>query len=136
LNESSKSVLENDWIVQLTNSRIVGNSVDWIWLGLKLARKDQVVVVKEVTVQAPETFTLNQAKLGDLGITPRELEILQLIPCSFKICSSCLVLESERSNLFTADVPGVGIETIVQVQRVGRIPRFGSVGILAHGMEG
>jgi ATP/maltotriose-dependent transcriptional regulator MalT len=50
-----------------------------IWLGLKLTRKEQVVVVREVTVPAPETFTLNEAKLGDLGITPRELEILQLI---------------------------------------------------------
>jgi ATP/maltotriose-dependent transcriptional regulator MalT len=50
-----------------------------IWLGLKLTRKEQVVVVKEVPVQAPETFTLNEANLGDLGITPRELEILGLI---------------------------------------------------------
>lgn len=48
-----------------------------IWLGIKLTRKEQVVVIKEV--QATETFTLNEAKLGDLGITPRELEILQLI---------------------------------------------------------
>jgi DNA-binding CsgD family transcriptional regulator len=50
-----------------------------IWLGLKLTRKEPVVVVKEVPVPAPETFTLNEAKLGDLGITPRELEILELI---------------------------------------------------------
>ncbi len=50
-----------------------------IWLGLKLTKTEQVVVVKEVPVQAPATFTLNEAKLGDLGITPRELEILELI---------------------------------------------------------
>jgi hypothetical protein len=50
-----------------------------IWLGLKLTKKEQVVVVKEVPVPAPATFTLNEAKLGDLGITPRELEILELI---------------------------------------------------------
>jgi DNA-binding CsgD family transcriptional regulator len=50
-----------------------------IWLGLKLTRKEQVVVVKEVPVPAAEAFTLNEAKLGDLGITPRELEILALI---------------------------------------------------------
>ena len=50
-----------------------------IWLGLKLTKTEQVVVVREVPVPAPATFTLNEAKLGDLGITPRELEILELI---------------------------------------------------------
>jgi ATP/maltotriose-dependent transcriptional regulator MalT len=50
-----------------------------IWLGQKLTRTERVVVVKEVPVPATEPFTLNQAKLGDLGITPRELEILELI---------------------------------------------------------
>ena len=50
-----------------------------IWLGLKLTKTEQVVVVKEVPVLTPATFTLNEAKLGDLGITPRELEILELI---------------------------------------------------------
>lgn len=50
-----------------------------IWLGLKLTRKEQVVVVKEVPVRAPVAFTLNEAKVADLGITPRELEILDLI---------------------------------------------------------
>src|SRR5262245_12263763 len=50
-----------------------------IWLGLKLTRKKEVVVVKEVRVPVTEPFTLNEAKLGDLGITRRELEILELI---------------------------------------------------------
>ena len=50
-----------------------------IWLGLKLTRKEEVVVVKEIPVQISQTFVLNEAKLADLGITPRELEILQLI---------------------------------------------------------
>ena len=48
-----------------------------IWLGLKLTRKE--VVVKEVLVPAPTEFTLNQEKLDELGLTPRELEILQHI---------------------------------------------------------
>src|SRR3954471_22862218 len=48
-----------------------------IWLGLKLTRKE--VVVKEVQVPAPIEFTLNEAKLSELGLTPRELEILSLI---------------------------------------------------------
>lgn len=46
-----------------------------IWLGLKLTRPRVRVVVKEVAV--PQTpFVLNAARQEQLGITPRELEIL------------------------------------------------------------
>jgi len=48
-----------------------------VWLGLKLTRKEEIVVLKEVAVSAP--FTLNQGKLQELGVTRRELEILELI---------------------------------------------------------
>ena len=50
-----------------------------IWLGLKLTRKKEVLVVKEVTVPATVPFSLNEQRLKDLGITKRELEILELI---------------------------------------------------------
>jgi DNA-binding CsgD family transcriptional regulator len=50
-----------------------------IWLGLKLTRPKETVVIREVTVPASEPFTLNQQKLDELAITPRELEILELI---------------------------------------------------------
>lgn len=50
-----------------------------IWLGLKLTRKEEVVVVREVQVPAPETFVFNERKQLELGITKRELEILSLI---------------------------------------------------------
>lgn len=50
-----------------------------IWLGLKLTRKKEVIVLKEVPAPASEPFALNEARLKDLGITKRELEILELI---------------------------------------------------------
>ena len=50
-----------------------------IWLGLRLTKTERVVVVQEVPVPATGPFTLNQDKLRDLGITPRELEILEQI---------------------------------------------------------
>ena len=50
-----------------------------IWLGLKLTRKQEVVVVKEVPVAISEPFVANEARIRDLGITKRELEILELI---------------------------------------------------------
>jgi DNA-binding CsgD family transcriptional regulator len=50
-----------------------------IWLGLKLTKKKEVLIVKEVPVPASQSFTLNEQRLKDLGITRRELEILELI---------------------------------------------------------
>ena len=50
-----------------------------IWLGLKLTRKKEVLVIREVAVPATIPFALNERRLKDLGITKRELEILELI---------------------------------------------------------
>ena len=50
-----------------------------IWLGLKLTRARQVVVVKEVPVRVDGPFVIDVARQERLGITARELEILQLI---------------------------------------------------------
>ena len=56
-----------------------------IWLGLKLTRTREVVrevpvevpVHVEVRVPAAEPFARDEARLKELGITPRELEILE-----------------------------------------------------------
>ncbi len=50
-----------------------------IWLGLKLTRKEEVVIVKEVAVLTTRPFALNEERLRELSITRRELEILELI---------------------------------------------------------
>jgi len=51
-----------------------------IWLGLKITGKPQhTVVVREVPVPAGQPFTVNEQKREELTITPRELEILELI---------------------------------------------------------
>lgn len=50
-----------------------------IWLGLKLTRKEEVVVVKEVAVLTTQPFAVNEERLRELSITKRELEILALI---------------------------------------------------------
>ena len=49
-----------------------------IWLGLKLTKKKETVVVKEIRVAAPP-FSVNETRLRELGITRREREILELI---------------------------------------------------------
>ncbi len=50
-----------------------------IWLGLKLTKKKETVVVKEVLVEGAQPFAVNEICLRELGITRRELEILELI---------------------------------------------------------
>ena len=60
-----------------------------IWLGLKLTRPRETVVVREVPVEVrvpvevpvpfDGPFRRNEARLAQLGITPRELEILEAI---------------------------------------------------------
>lgn len=55
-----------------------------IWLGLKLTRKEEVLLVKEVVKEVPvpvagKPFAVNEAQLKQRGITKRELEILELI---------------------------------------------------------
>jgi len=54
-----------------------------IWLGLRITRRRETVVVKEVLVPAAgpsaEPFTPNAAQQQSLGITAREMEILALV---------------------------------------------------------
>ena len=52
-----------------------------IWLGLKLTRTrvEERVLVKEVRVSTDGPFVRNAARADALGLTPRELEILELI---------------------------------------------------------
>ena len=59
-----------------------------IWLGLRITKSKERVVVREVPVRIPVSvpqpiagapFVLNEERQRQLGITPRELEILQSI---------------------------------------------------------
>ena len=58
-----------------------------IWLGLRITRRRETVVVREVLVpaEAPalEPFAPNTAQQQNLGITARELEILTLVARGF-----------------------------------------------------
>ena len=77
-------LIEYRWLVLEHSVEIYGGIVAalfaglGIWLGLKFTRRSQVVV-KEVLVPAPANFERDERKLESLGITPRELEILELI---------------------------------------------------------
>ena len=78
-------VIEYRWLVVERSVEIYGGLIAAIfagvglWLGLKLTRHTETVVVREVMVPAPAPFVRDHGKLESLGITPRELEILELI---------------------------------------------------------
>ena len=50
-----------------------------VWLGLRLVRPKEIVVERVVTIDNSTPFEMNDEKLRELGITPREHEILTLI---------------------------------------------------------
>lgn len=52
-----------------------------IWLALKLAmpKKETLIIEKEVYLTPEKDFVLNEAELERLAISPRELEVLQLM---------------------------------------------------------
>ena len=50
-----------------------------IWLGLKLTKKQEVRVIREIQLPSTAPFALNEERLKVLGVTKRELEILELI---------------------------------------------------------
>jgi len=78
-------LIEYRWLVVEHSLEIYGGLVAalfaglGIWLGLKLTRHKETVLVREVLVPAPASFVRDEQKLEALGITPRELEILELI---------------------------------------------------------
>ena len=79
------NAIEYRWLVLDHSVEIYGGLVAavfaalGIWLGLRLTKHKETVVVREVLVPAPAEFTRDESKLESLGITPRELEILELI---------------------------------------------------------
>lgn len=78
-------LIEYRWLVVQHSVEIYGGLVAavfaslGIWLGLKLTRRSETVVVREVLVAAPVNFVRDEGKIESLGITPRELETLGLI---------------------------------------------------------
>ena len=54
-----------------------------IWLGLKLTRPRTTVILEQVFVPTPETFVRNETRATELGLTRRELEILEAMAAGY-----------------------------------------------------
>ena len=78
-------LIEYRWLLVERSVEIYGGlvaaifAIVGIWLGRKLTRRTETIIVKEVPVPAPARFVRDEVKVQSLGITPRELEILELI---------------------------------------------------------
>jgi DNA-binding CsgD family transcriptional regulator len=98
-----------------------------IWLGLKLTGTRQKIVVKEVPVPAGEPFVPDERKREGLGITPRELEILELIAQGLsnreiagKLYVSENTVKTHSSRLFDK----LGAKRRTQAVQIGKTARL------------
>ncbi|MBP6430771.1 MAG: response regulator transcription factor [Ferruginibacter sp.] len=80
-----------------------------IWLALKLSKPkvNTIIIEKEVFVPQPTEFVLNEAQVEKLGLSKRELEVLQLIAQGYsnneiaeKLFLSLSTIKTHVANLF------------------------------------
>jgi two-component system, NarL family, response regulator LiaR len=80
-----------------------------IWLALKLAKPkiNTVIIEKEVFVPQSKEFVLNEVQLEKLGLSNRELEVLQLMAQGYsnneiaeKLFLSLSTIKTHVANLF------------------------------------
>jgi DNA-binding CsgD family transcriptional regulator len=105
-----------------------------IWVGLKLT-KTKVVAVEvpvevpvevrvEVPVPAPAgPFVLNTAKVGELGLTPRELEVLNLVAeglSTRQMAERLFVSENTVKTHVTRVLDKLGADRRTQAVQLGR----------------
>lgn len=101
-----------------------------IWAGLKLTRKKEVVVVKEVAVLVDrDNFVLNENLLKQLSISKREYEVLELIAGGLsnqeiadKLFVSLNTVKTHSSRLFEKLEVSRRTQAVEKAKSLGLIP--------------
>lgn len=101
-----------------------------IWAGLKLTRKKEVTVVKEVPVIVDrQNFVLNENLLKQLGISKREYEVLELIAGGLsnkeigdKLFVSENTIKTHSSRLFEKLEVSRRTQAVEKAKSLGLIP--------------
>ena len=94
-----------------------------VWLGRRITRPRHTVEVREVLVPAPAEFVRDDAKVAELGITPRELEILELIAQGFsnkEIAEQIFVSENTVKTHSSRVFDKLGAKRRTQAAQLGR----------------
>jgi ATP/maltotriose-dependent transcriptional regulator MalT len=98
-----------------------------IWLGLRMTRARERVIVREVPVPAPATFVRDARRLEALGITPRELEILELIASGLsnrEIAAKVFVSENTVKTRSSRLFDKLGAKRRTQAVQLGKQARL------------
>lgn len=96
-----------------------------IWLGVTLTRTKPAVIVKEVPVPGP--FVRDEERVTELGITPRELEILELIAAGLsnrEIAEQLFVSENTVKTHSSRLFDKLGARRRTQAVRIGKSSRL------------
>jgi DNA-binding CsgD family transcriptional regulator len=100
-----------------------------IYFGLRWTKAKQVVVVREVPVRMDGPFVLNAGQLKDVGLTPREHEILALIAQGLsnreigeKLFVSENTVKTHSSRLFEKMQVNRRVQAVQKGKDLGLIP--------------
>jgi DNA-binding CsgD family transcriptional regulator len=100
-----------------------------IYFGLRWTKAKQVVVVREVPVRMDGPFVLNAGQLKDVGLTPREHEILALIAQGLsnreigeKLFVSENTVKTHSSRLFEKMQVNRRVQAVQKGKELGLIP--------------
>jgi NarL family two-component system response regulator LiaR len=106
-----------------------------IWLGQTLTRKRPAVIIKEVPAQAPAQpmvqpmgpFVADETRVSQLGITPREMEILGLIATGLsnrEIAGRLFVSENTVKTHSSRLFDKLGAKRRTQAVQIGKTARL------------
>jgi DNA-binding CsgD family transcriptional regulator len=98
-----------------------------IWLGLTLTRKKRATILQEMPAQAAEPFVPDEARVRQLGITARELEILGLIAAGLsnrEIAGRLFVSENTVKTHSSRLFDKLGARRRTQAVQIGKSARL------------
>jgi DNA-binding CsgD family transcriptional regulator len=98
-----------------------------IWLGLTLTKKKPETIIKEVPVPAAGPFVVDEARVAELGITARELEILGLIAAGLstrEIADRLFVSENTVKTHSSRLFDKLGAKRRTQAVQIGKTARL------------
>ncbi len=98
-----------------------------IWLGRTLTSKKATMIIKEVPVRVAGPFVIDETRVSQLGITPRELEILGLVATGLsnrEIAGRLFVSENTVKTHSSRLFDKLGAKRRTQAVQIGKTARL------------